>query len=144
VRRNRPQVKSQTFVSLSGSVQRNVAAGGRTTIFNAVEHDTEAVGWVRVTSASPCAFCAMLSSRGPAYKSENSGRFRQDGALYHPHCGCQIVPQFSYDQPWPGRAAEFRAMWYEAGGDQAEFRRIIEGRAATYTEGVTTPDTGTG
>lgn len=46
------------------------------------------------TSAHPCAFCAMLASRGFAYTSEHSATFRSSGGLYHDGCRCRAVPSF--------------------------------------------------
>lgn len=36
------------------------------------ENDPAVVGWMRVTAADPCAFCAMLASLGVIYKSKST------------------------------------------------------------------------
>src|SRR5690606_4035773 len=44
---------------------RHALNGGRDTIIESVKADSKAQGWARATSGRPCAFCAMLASRGP-------------------------------------------------------------------------------
>lgn len=78
-------------------------------------------GWARVTSGSPCAFCAMLASRGPVYRSERTGGFQSHG-----HCACTVEPVFKRDAPWPGQAREFQRQWNQAqqqARDDGELRR---------------------
>lgn len=59
----------------SGSLMATVLAGGRNTLIGSVESSRFSLGWRRVTDGNPCAFCAMLASRGPAYTSaESAGR----------------------------------------------------------------------
>ncbi|MCL2470654.1 MAG: hypothetical protein FWF25_02785 [Propionibacteriaceae bacterium] len=45
------------------------------------------VGWRRVCDGNPCAWCAMLASRGPVY-ARSSALKTKAGRSYHPHCGC--------------------------------------------------------
>ncbi|HLR84800.1 MAG TPA: hypothetical protein VK059_07600 [Nocardioidaceae bacterium] len=76
-----PEVAHRANVShLEGVVQQQVLAGGR----SVVDHSArQGYGrYRRVTDADPCAFCAMLASRGPVY-SEESRYFEA-----HPRCGC--------------------------------------------------------
>jgi hypothetical protein len=122
----RRDVFQQAYVSLSGQVARQVLDGGRQTLLENVRADRHALGFARLTGPNPCAFCAMLASRGPAYKSERSARYRQDGELYHPHCACLPEPVFNSDEPWPGRASEFREMWDSFDGDRLAFRRALQ------------------
>lgn len=74
-----------------GIFHEAVLTGGRTTIENWAKKDTRAVGWRRVSDGDPCAFCAMLVTRGPVYTSdEKAGLRASDGHKYHPHCGCTV------------------------------------------------------
>ena len=72
-----------TGVQLSGAAQRLISNGARQAVMESVKADPEAVGWMRVTSANPCAFCAMLSGRGFVYKTERTASFQA-----HSHCAC--------------------------------------------------------
>jgi len=50
----------------------------------------------QVTDTSPCAFCAMLATRGPAYISpRNAG----EGRRFHAHCGCTVEEVFGSWEP---------------------------------------------
>jgi hypothetical protein len=44
----------------------------------------------QTTSGHPCAFCAMLESRGAIYKTERTAAFQA-----HNHCACVPVPVFT-------------------------------------------------
>ena len=90
------------------AAQRHVINGGRGTILGSVRRDSRSVGWARLTDGKPCAFCSLLASRGPAYKSETTAQFKS-----HDGCGCTPVPVFDFNAPWPGRAEEFRALYDE-------------------------------
>lgn len=79
-----------------GTSSRIAMTGGRATILNTVQADPVAVGWFRLTDSSPCAFCALLASRGIAYKSERTAEFKS-----HNDCGCTAAPAFSRDQELP-------------------------------------------
>lgn len=91
-----------------GAASRQVLNGGRDVTQDLVEADDAAVGWIRVTDGDPCAFCALMASRGPVYKSDaaDSGGFEA-----HDNCACIAKPVFSRKAPWPGRAREFRALY---------------------------------
>lgn len=74
-----------------GAFHEAVLAGGRDTIKATGKKDSRVVGWRRVSDGHPCAFCAMLVSRGPAYTSEAKALSRQGSSdPYHPHCGCTV------------------------------------------------------
>jgi len=83
-------------IRLAGAGQKSVLDGGRAAIYALAKTDPAAVGWARITRAKPCAFCAMLASRGAVYKTEKSARF-----LAHDHCMCTPAPFFK-----PGGAAK--------------------------------------
>lgn len=113
----------EAAVAAGGSAARHVLTGGREQHLEMVREDAAAIGWMRVTDGDPCAFCAMLSSRGPEYQSEwsathvvNRNAKRPLGAIYHDHCGCSAEAVFSETQAWPGRGREFQKLWKDATG----------------------------
>lgn len=116
------------FTNVSGEMSRQVLNQGRDTLVASVGADGQALGWARVTDSNPCSFCRMLASRGPVYS-------RAGGFSAHGHCGCSLEPVYSTDQPWPGRAREFRDQWDTAteglsGADaRLAFRQHVEGRS---------------
>lgn len=120
--------RDQGFVLASGAASRLVLNGGRDTITGTVATDGLVTGWQRVTSGDPCAFCAMLASRGPVYRESTVG------FSAHDHCSCYPEP-FHHDSEWPAANQQFRNLWNETtrglGGRDAvnAFRAAIEGRA---------------
>lgn len=110
------QAGRAALVEASGAARRIVGDGGRDTLLTVVRHDRLALGWVRVTDGDPCAFCAMLASRGPVYKTgsfaESDPRFVGPGPVkVHDHCGCTVAPVFSREDALPGRSREFQRLW---------------------------------
>lgn len=93
------QAYEQAFTKFGGIVTRQVLMGGRITIANTASADRKAVGWRRVTDGDPCAFCALLASRGPAFKSRNSTIAQGQGLRYHGHCGCTAEIVYSTWEP---------------------------------------------
>lgn len=101
------EAKQNGLTAVSGAASRQVLRGGRSTTLQLVAADPQAVGWVRVTSGSPCAFCLMLSSRGPAYKSQESAGFQA-----HDHCSCTAVPVFSEGKAaWPQTSIDAQKLY---------------------------------
>ena len=94
------------LVQASGAGMRHVIEGSRKTALTVIQRDQVALGWARVTDGNPCAFCAMLSSRGPVFGSKQAAAFEA-----HDHCACTAEPVFDRRAEWPGRAAEFRQLW---------------------------------
>lgn len=122
------QAARSALVEASGAASRHVLNGGRNTILKVVQNDHVALGWARVTDGDPCAFCAMLASRGPAYKSRRQAAFQP-----HDHCACSVEPVFSREAAWPGRGREFQQLWNDnirgqySGRDAIRaFRRLYE------------------
>ena len=69
--------------------------------------DALAVGWRRVSDGHPCAFCAMLASRGFVYHTaETAGSMNR----YHNDCRCEIVPGFD-DELREVRSNQVRGAW---------------------------------
>lgn len=80
------------LTKFGGMARRQAMMGGRLTVAATAGQDRRAVGWRRVTDGNPCAFCAMLASRGPVYRDAAAA----DGIQYHAHCGCTAEPAYSY------------------------------------------------
>ena len=106
-------------VGIAGRVSWQLFSAANRRLLRRSQRDTQVKGYVRVTEDDPCAFCAMLSSRGPVYKSESTAegsRFSQADLDFkvHDHCACFPEP-FYVDQieraEWPERSSEFRTLW---------------------------------
>lgn len=99
-------------VRVAGQAARFALEGHREMLTDALNADygdnPPPRGWARVTSGTPCAFCAMLASRGPVYSQ------RTVGFQAHGHCACTAEPVFRRDQPWPGRSREFNDLYNQA------------------------------
>lgn len=112
------QAKRGGLVVVSGAASRHVLAGGRETQMELIRADDRALGYIRVTDSDPCAFCAMLASRGPVYKgrsfdASNAKSLGAGEAKVHDGCGCTIEPVLARKgNAWPGRAKEFQRLWY--------------------------------
>lgn len=94
-------------------------AGGRNLIDITVKYSGRAGGYRRVTDGKPCAFCAMLASRGPVY-SEETAFFES-----HHHCGCSA--EIVYGDWVPSdEEADWAAVYKAAAGmaDDAGERRL--------------------
>lgn len=122
------QARDISFVESSGVATRHVLTGGRQSLLTLLTDDPQVQRWVRVTDGDPCAFCAMLASRGPVYLTEDSAGFRA-----HDHCACTAEPVYSMDAPWPGRAQEFHRLWnenirnrYSGAEARRQWRRLID------------------
>lgn len=135
------QAMDAAAVRLVGSTQYLALEGGRQAMQRSIDADERATGWARVTDGDPCAWCAMLASRGPVYKSaKTAGDPRQGGNRYHDHCGCQAWPAFTNDEPFIGIAEKLYDDWLREtrgrGGRHAvnAFRRWWESEGrADYT-----------
>lgn len=135
------QAVDAAAVRMAGSSQYLALEGGRSVMNESIGRDERATGWSRVTDNDPCAWCAMLASRGPVYKTaRTAGDPRQGGNSYHDACACQAWPAFTLDEPFVGVAEKLYEDWLREtrgrGGKHAvnAFRRWwqAEGRAA-YT-----------
>ena len=113
-RANREAVRS-----LAASTIRHAQSGSRQTIDDNARQDRTALGWIRVTKASPCYFCALLASRGVQWRpysegafDESNARFSGDGnAKVHDECGCAMKPVWSDNDPLLEKSESFLDMW---------------------------------
>lgn len=132
------EAKTITSEKVAAAVVRHAQAGGRQTIYENAEKDAVALGWIRVTRANPCWFCAMLASRGIHYRSFKEGSFDMSDARFtgegdakvHDECGCSLKAVYSKDDHVLVNNEVFADLWSEwgaGGGDAAlRFRRGYE------------------
>lgn len=126
------QAKDLTSEKIAAAVVRHAQAGGRQTVWENSEKDPVALGWIRVTKAKPCYFCAMLASRGISYRSFKEGSFDVSNAQFsgdgdakvHDNCGCSLKAVYSKNDPLVDKTKEFADMWsrWGAGGGDAALR----------------------
>jgi hypothetical protein len=109
------------LTNTSGTVTRHVLDGGRGSIMRSVASDERALSWGRVTSGSPCAFCALLASRGPVYHTESTADFKAHG-----HCSCTVEPGYE-GADWPGRSREFKSLYNQAVREARESGELRRG-----------------
>lgn len=106
------------------SAMRLALGGGRATIIDSLASDPAAHGWARATSGDPCAFCALLAGRGPAYSEETAGFEAHDG------CSCTAEPVYDRDADWPTGSRQYAELYQEAkaadGDTVSNFRQLIE------------------
>jgi hypothetical protein len=129
------EAKQVTSVKLAQAVVRHAQTGGRQTVYDNAEADRTALGWIRVTRADPCFFCAMLASRGIHYRAFTEGAFDASDARFsgegdakvHDKCGCSLKAVYAEEDPVLERNQTFIDMWerWGAGGGDAvvRFRR---------------------
>lgn len=126
----RQRAKIQAFTDVAGAASRHVLNGGRQMLVEAVAKDETATHYARVTDANPCAFCAMLASRGAVYRRKETAlrttarAQRGPGHQYHDHCACTVEPAWDRDAPLPERSAEFEKLWADSTGDVSGYSRI--------------------
>jgi hypothetical protein len=103
-----PEGAKQAMVTrLTGAMQRQALAGGRDTLARTIEESDSIVGWRRVTDADPCAFCAMLASRGAVY-NERTVRFEA-----HDGDECTFAPLYEHEDE-PDEVQELYQQWLQA------------------------------
>lgn len=111
---------SISAVAVVGVATQYALDGGRLEIVGQAMRDGQALGFQRVASGGACAFCLMLTSNGPVYKSRGTAGFQA-----HDNCKCQPEPVFSRAGAWTEQATAARQIWDET-GDLNSFRRAIE------------------
>lgn len=75
----------------AAAIQRIVADADRSAIEASVNADPARPYWARSAQSDACAFCALLATRGPAYRSEETAG-GDEANRYHVHCSCVAVP----------------------------------------------------
>lgn len=108
----------------AGHIDQAGINAGRETINYAASRDTRIKMVARGTGPNPCAFCAMLASRGFVYvNAKTAGSVpastvygddaRGDVNRYHPNCHCFIVVRWADipDPDAPVRTKFFEDLW---------------------------------
>ena len=117
----------------AGLVDQAGIDAGRDVITRMTSVDNRVMMWARGTGPNPCAWCAMLASRGFAYTSRARASLggRSKGLAgsqldsYHPNCHCfPVVRWADIDSPTaPERTAHYMALWKDKmKGQRAEVR----------------------
>lgn len=110
------------FVEVAGQTTSLVLGGGRKTMLATMGADRAAKGYRRVTSGTPCSFCAMIASRDVSFRYDFES---------HAHCRCSMEPAYAGSQPTAAQQ-QWRTLWDEStvglsGGEARNaFRRAYE------------------
>lgn len=117
--------------ALAGAAYRHTANGSRDTVMNTVRNSRTILGYRRISDGDPCAFCAMLVSRGAVYTKETA-KFEahdKDGCVPEP----EYRPKGSFTET--GEAARLFEIWKESGAQDLTGRAAIAAfRAALKTQ----------
>lgn len=131
----REQAVRTARTAAAAAGMRQVVDGGRRVLTDTLEADPEAIGWFRVTDSAPCAFCALMASRGAVYESGETAQLdRLDAFGAHDGCACTVEPRYRRDAEWPGRGREWKQLYQQASRDNPDvspgiaWRRAYEGR----------------
>jgi len=118
----------------AGKVDKAGIDAGRDLIKAVSARDSRVMMWARGTGPNPCAWCAMLASRGFAYKSRARASLggRKKGTVggqmesYHENCHCYPVCRWAdIENPTaPERTAHYMQLWEDEmrGGRKVERR----------------------
>lgn len=99
-------IHDKAGASGSGLVDMIGIQAGRDVIDFAVEKDKRIKRVARGTSGDPCAFCAMLASRGFVYRSEATAGFKA-----HRNCHCYAIVRWSTDSELPALNQYYKEQW---------------------------------
>lgn len=110
--------------ALAGRIVKIVLDGGRATMEANSVSDKTCLGFVRVTGPNPCAFCAMLASRGLNYRPYGKDAFKASNTRYegsgdakvHDSCGCSLKPVWSKSDEFVKDTQKYADMWEEMSG----------------------------
>jgi hypothetical protein len=116
---------SSALSTTQGTAVRIVQSGARDTIIGTTKADPKAAGWYRVTDGDPCAFCALMASRGVVYRSEKTASFKS-----HNDCGCTAAPAFSSGQALPDISSEALRVYQDSTAGLPNPQRIAAFRKA--------------
>lgn len=96
--RAREEIHRRVGRRQAAASERIALNGGRGKVWDLANKDGRVLGYIRVSqTGTPCAWCAMLISRGPVYKRAERTRFLE-GDLYHDNCHCTVEPVYSRRQ----------------------------------------------
>jgi hypothetical protein len=99
----------------SGTVDAAGMDAGREAIIGAIKNDKLVLAVARGTGPDPCAFCAMLASRGFVFASEQTAGVGDDPIIrkYHRHCHCFPIYKFVRESQLPPLNRYFQEKWPE-------------------------------
>lgn len=98
----------------AGKADSLVLRSGRGILDYAHQRDKRLLMYARGTSGNPCAFCAMLASRGFVYWSATSAmKSYRDGGMnsYHDNCHCFPIARWTEESELPALNAYFQRNW---------------------------------
>lgn len=109
------QAALRTMVQrLGGAVNRLTLGGERTMVMRTFSQNRQIAGWQRITSGDPCAFCAMLASRGAVYR-RGGGVARASDITFAAHDSCRCTAEPLYEvETEPAWVGDLRTQWNEA------------------------------
>lgn len=82
-----PNPAERALTRITGTVTRQVLQAGRDTLAESVRADPAARGWRRITSSSPCPFCAGIAAEGVIGVDVDFPA--------HDHCSCTQEPVYT-------------------------------------------------
>lgn len=99
----------------AGEADQAVMEAARSAVDSAMRTDRRVKLVARGTSAAPCAFCAMLASRGFVYASRESAVGIQGDEIkqYHRHCHCYPIVRWVDAVELPPLSQFFKDQWSE-------------------------------
>lgn len=112
---------------VAGVGQQAAAGGVRSVVRDMGDRDPARQAWIRVSgTGTPCAFCAMLLSRGAVYSGKHEALRRDMSHAngthgYHPNCHCYALPLFAGSSIEGSRFAvnrEMQNLWYNDFGGE--------------------------
>lgn len=145
------ELMRNALVRSSGAAVRQAMNGGRGVTNEVMRVDRRVVGFARVTDNNPCAFCALLASRGAVYgkgafarsdsareadranpkstwaKNPEAARDVPDGwtnvAKVHNNCRCHLRPVFANESRWDAAARHFLQLWEDRWKNSGETKQ---------------------
>lgn len=136
-----PETTTRVQEALASETEQMVLGQSRTAIIEATRGDRQARGWARVTEPGACSFCRLLATRGPVYKTEQSGDFRAHTVQPNGSggtCRCHVEPAFGvYEKTAQARqdTADYQRLADEYGHSGRDilvaWRQHVEGRPVT-------------
>lgn len=111
---------------VAGTADQGVMVQGRNVEEDVRLHDKRVKAYYRVTGSNPCAFCAMLASRGAVYYSKASAGGTPETA-YHLNCHCRAIAIWLNRPFYTKRDIYFITNW----------KKVTEGKSAAFAPGRT-------
>lgn len=98
---------------LAGQVMAATSHAADQVMNSVIQRDGKVRAVARGTSATPCAFCAMLASRGFVYKLDSfgSGNASIQFRKVHPNCQCYPIIRYVDADVLPELNRRFRDLW---------------------------------